>query len=69
MKARDDTCTLEQVAWPMRANLSKVAHELALVHQSRCRLLEAFDEESGGWLKECEDALVNDISNLECELR
>ncbi|CAE7806811.1 RE1, partial [Symbiodinium necroappetens] len=22
-----------------------------------------------GWLKECEDALVNDISNLECELR
>ena len=49
-------------------NLSKVAHELALVHQSRCRLLEAFDEESGGWLKECEDALVSDISNLECEL-
>ena len=61
--------SLERTSWEM-PELSDVTSEvLAAEHYARCNLLELTGDDVEGWLKGCEEDLIQDIQNLECELR
>ena len=61
--------SLERVGWEMSSVGEETFETLATEHYARCRLLDFTSDDAEGWLKGCEEDLIQDIQNLECELK
>ena len=61
--------SLECVGWEMFEVGAEVSEALAAEHKVRCGLLEVTGDDVEGWLKGCEKDLIQDIQELEGELR
>ncbi|CAE7222563.1 RE1 [Symbiodinium sp. CCMP2592] len=61
--------SLDRVSWQMGEELEEVVDAMTNAHYVRSKMLEVSYEDVEGWLKGCDEAIFNEVQELERELQ